>query len=119
MLQVVFRVALCPQPHEKPPNKKFFAFYVVKVFVFHQKSANFVDFCFFGAWIIAIGVLFATKKLTISSVRKMLKLDKKEDMGDLEFDEEVLLDEDGQYIILEEEIYVEEDVIVDIDNVDK
>ena len=49
----------------------------------------------------------------------MLKLDKKEDMGDLEFDEEVLLDEDGQYIILEEEIYVEEDVIVDIDNVDK
>ena len=81
--------------------------------------AGIIIACFFGAWIIAIGVLFATKKLTISSVRKMLKLDKKEDMGDLEFDEEVLLDEDGQYIILEEEIYVEEDVIVDIDNVDK
>ncbi len=81
--------------------------------------AGIIIACFFGAWIIAIGVLFATKKLTISSVRKMLKLDKKEDMGDLEFDEEVFLDEDGQYIILEEEIYVEEDVIVDIDNVDK
>ncbi len=71
--------------------------------------------CFFGLWIIAIGILFATKKLTISSVKKMLKLDVDENMKSLVFNEDVLLDGDGEYIIEEEEIFVEEDVIVDID----
>ena len=72
--------------------------------------------CFFALWIIAIGVLFATKKISISTVKRILKIDRDKSMDSLEFDEEVLLDEDGEYIILEEEIYVEEDVIVDIND---
>ena len=72
--------------------------------------------CFFGGWMIAIAILFATKKLTMAKIYKLLGREVYEDMGPLNYDDNVLLEEDGEYIILEEEIYVEEDVIVDIDD---
>ena len=72
--------------------------------------------CFFGGWMIAIAILFATKKLTMAKIYKLLGREVYEDMGPLNYDDNVLLEEDGEYIILEEEIYVEEDVIVDVDD---
>lgn len=69
--------------------------------------------CFGGIAIALIAALFATRKLSISAIRKFLKLDKDEEMASLVYADEVFLEEDGQYIIVEEEIFVEEDVIVD------
>ena len=51
----------------------------------------------------------------IATIKRILNLNVNEDMKSLVFADDVFFDEDGEYIIEEEEIFVEEDVIVDVD----
>ena len=71
--------------------------------------------CFAGVWLAIVAALFGTKKISIATIKRVIKKFKNRNNESLEYDNDVLLDEDGEYIILEEEVYVEEDVLVDID----
>ena len=71
--------------------------------------------CFAGVWLAIVAALFGTKKISIATIKRIIKKFKNRNNESLEYDNDVLLDEDGEYIILEEEVYVEEDVLVDID----
>ena len=71
--------------------------------------------CFIGVWMAVVAALFGTKKLSVATIKRWLKGNRNEEMESLEYDKDVLLDEDGEYIILEEEVFVEEEVLVDID----
>ena len=77
--------------------------------------AGIVIASFVLAGAVVIAVLFATKKLSIATIKRILNLNVNEDMKSLVFADDVFFDEDGEYIIEEEEIFVEEDVIVDVD----
>ena len=81
--------------------------------------AGIVIGCFIALWIIAVAILFATKKVSISSIKKFLRGNTNEDLGPLVFDNNVFVNDDDEYVLLEEEIYVEEEVLVDIDEEDE
>lgn len=71
--------------------------------------------CLFGIGIAVVGYLFGTKKVTVKMIKKFINRNNNKALGALEFDSDVLLDDDAEYVIIEEEVLVEEDVIVDID----
>ena len=81
--------------------------------------AGIVIGCFIALWIIAAAILFATKKVSISSIKKFLRGNTNEDLGPLVFDNNIFVNDDDEYVLLEEEIYVEEEVLVDIDEEDE